>query len=299
MTSLGRHPNQRTLASLPAELRRTCVPETVRAWIRGETGATVLRVRRLPGASSSALHGLTLSDGRRLVLRRYVWRGFLDAEPIAPRRELDGLGLAFGRGLRVPEPVAADVTGEGVGDGVPVLLMAHLPGAPLAVPDLERLAGVAAAVHDTDPSGFSHEYFPWYRGTLSSPPPGSRLPHVWERAIELWPTAIPDYRPAFIHRDLHPGNVLWSRGELSGVVDWANVCRGPRGCDIAHCRANLLELSGPAAADRFLSAYEALTGETQHPYWEMASILEHEPAHWTPERLARWEPYLARAVKAI
>ena len=81
------HPNRRPISSLPKELRRTTVPPQVRDWVTRETGATVVRAKRLPGASTTAIHGLSLSDGTRLVLRRYVWPGFVEDEPIAPRRE--------------------------------------------------------------------------------------------------------------------------------------------------------------------------------------------------------------------
>ena len=117
--------------------------------------------------------------------------------------------------------------------------------------------------------------------------------------MQLWHDAVPAYRPTFVHRDFHPGNVLWRRGRLSGVVDWANACRGPAGCDLAHCRANLMELSGRESADRFLAAYKSLTGEDYHPYWEVASVLEHGPSHWTPQRLAQAEPRLALAVRSL
>jgi Ser/Thr protein kinase RdoA (MazF antagonist) len=122
---------------------------------------------------------------------------------------------------------------------------------------------------------------------------------LWEKALELWHDDMPPYKATFIHRDFHPGNVLWSRRRASGVVDWANACRGPRGCDVAHCHANLIELSGPETADRFVASYESLTGDVLHPYWELASILEHDSSYWTPGRLATYEPYLARAVQSI
>jgi hypothetical protein len=51
------------------------------------------------GRSSTAVHGLRLFDGRRLVLRRYVWPAFLEDEPVAPSRELDALRFGFARGL--------------------------------------------------------------------------------------------------------------------------------------------------------------------------------------------------------
>jgi aminoglycoside phosphotransferase (APT) family kinase protein len=271
----------------------------VREWVARETGATILKTRRLPGASSTAVHGLHLSDGRRLVLRRYVWPGFLVDEPIAPQREVDALRFASSRGLPVPEVVAADVTGTDVGDTVPVLLMTFLPGRAVAAPDLVKLAEVAAAIHDTDPGDFGHDYFPWYESYPLAPPVASTWPELWEAALGLWRGAMPAFTPAFIHRDFHPGNVLWVRGRASGIVDWPNACRGPWGCDIAHCRANLIWLSGYEAADEFLASYEAITGRSYDPYWELASIMEHGPSHWSPQRLAESEPLLERAVASI
>jgi hypothetical protein len=293
------HPNQRRLSSLPVELRRPPVPEAVRSWIARETGAAVVRIRRLPGASSTAVHGLYLSNGTRLALRRYVWPGFLEDEPVAPVRELEALRFAFSRGLQVPEVLAADPTGEEVGDGVPGLSMSFLPGRAVGVPDLDRLAEVAASIHDVAPEGFSHDYFPWYQSTTHAPPAAARTPALWEKAIETWLEAMPTYQPRFVHRDFHSGNVVWTRRKLSGVVDWANACRGPWGCDIAHCRDNLITLSGQEAADRFLDAYESVTGRTYHPYWEIASVLEHGPSHRTPQHVANSEKRLDQALRCL
>jgi len=259
----------------------------------------VLRVTRLPGASTTAVHCLHLSDGTRLVSRRYAWPGFLQAEPAAPAREVDALRLAFSAALPVPEVVATDLTGNEVGDQVPLVLMTFLPGRAVAAPDLGRLAEVAAAIHAVEPAGFPHDYFPWYQGSKVGPPAMSTWPALWEAAIEVWTGAVPDYRPTFVHRDFHPGNVLWTRGRVTGVVDWANACRGPWGCDIAHCRANLTGLSGLGDADRFLAAYESITGTTYDPYWEVASVLEHGPSDWTAESVAESEPRLARALASM
>ena len=298
-SQMTRHPNQRTLASLPAELRRTTVPGPVREWIWRIMGSAVVRVLRLPGASSTAVHRVDLADAGRIVLRRYVWPGFLEAEPDAPAREAEVLRFASHRGLPVPALIAADPSGADVGDGVPVLLMTHLAGRAVSVPDLSRLADVAASIHGVDADDLGHEYFPWYEAEMTTPPPLTRQPKLWEKAIELWRNARPVYEPTLIHRDFHPGNVLWSRGRATGVVDWANACRGPLGCDLAHCRNNLRTLADPATADEFVRVYESLTGDALDPLWIMAGHLEHDHAHWTPERLALDEPDLAAAVAAI
>jgi aminoglycoside phosphotransferase (APT) family kinase protein len=293
------HPNQRELASLPRELRRTVVPAAVRAWVERETGTAVTKVRRLTGASSTAVHVLTLGDGSRVALRRYVWPGFLESEPEAPGREVDALRFASHAGLRVPDVLAADVTGEDIGDGVPALLMSMVPGRAVGLPDLHALAEVAAEIHAVDATAFGHDYFPWYADTTVTPPAAARRPALWERAIVVWQQEMPAFGSGLLHRDFHPGNVLWSRRRMSGVVDWANACRGPWSCDVAHCRWNLIGLGGDAAADEFLAAYESITGATYHPYWEIASTLEHGPSHWTAATVPASEDRLARALSAL
>ncbi|MDQ3897493.1 MAG: aminoglycoside phosphotransferase family protein, partial [Actinomycetota bacterium] len=192
---------------------------------------------------------------------------------------------------------AADITGDVVGDGVPSILMTFLRGRAVGVPDLEALAEVAAAIHDVDAAGFDHEYFPWYRETTTGPPPSATRPELWDRAIDRWVHDMPAYRPTFVHRDFHPGNVLWSGGRSTGVVDWANACRGPWGCDVAHCRAQLMGLAGPEAGDRFVAAYQSLTARTLDPYWEIASVLEHGPSGYDPDTIARSERRLERALR--
>lgn len=291
------HPNRRDPASLPRELRRAPVPERVRAWVADATGVAVQSVHRLPGASSTAVHLVRLATGDRVVLRRYVWPGFLEDEPIAPRREVDALVFARRHGLPAPEVVAADVGGVSTGDGVPTILMTLVPGRPVGIPDLRALADVAATIHDVAPDGFPHHYFPWYQDTTTREPASATRPDLWRDAIDRW-RDLPNDSPVFIHRDFHPGNVLWSRGRPTGIVDWANACSGPWGCDVAHCRGNLIELSGPEAADRFLAAYEAVTGRVYDLVWEIASVLEHGPSYWTAIRIEQSEQRLERAFRA-
>ncbi|MEZ5244769.1 MAG: aminoglycoside phosphotransferase family protein [Acidimicrobiales bacterium] len=263
------------------------------------TGRNVVRVRRLPGASSAAVHRLDLDDATAVVLRRYLWKGFLESEPDAPAREVDCVHFARAAGLAVPDVIAVDLAGDDIGDGVPAILMSFLRGRVVAVPNISRLAEVAASIHAIDADQLGHDYFAWYDSEMMTPPPGSSSPELWDRAIEIRRTQLAEYTPTLIHRDFHPGNVMWLRGQLSGVVDWANACRGPFGCDLAHCRSNLRELAGIATGDEFVAAYQSLTGDELHPYWVLAGHLEHSHRHWNPERLARDEPDLALAVSEL
>lgn len=296
---MTRHPNHRPAASLAPELRRTTVPGLVRAWVRRETGAAVVRVRRLQGASSAAVHALLLDDGRRVVLRRYVWSGFIESEPEAPGREVDALRFASARSLPVPSVLAADVDGSSIGDAVPALLMSMVRGAPDAVPDLDELAATAASVHAVDARGLGHQYFRWYDRDTDAVPPNATQPALWARAIDTWREPIPTHTDALVHRDFHPGNVLWARGAVTGIVDWANACSGPVGCDVAHCRANLIDLAGWDEADAFQRAHERLTGVEHHPWFEVASVLENDVHRLSASWIAVAEERLGRALASL
>jgi aminoglycoside phosphotransferase (APT) family kinase protein len=66
----------------------------------------------------------------------------------------------------------------------------------------------------------------------------------------------------FTHGDFHPGNVLWQRGRITGVVDWSAARLDARWSELAYCRADLCLLLGPDVADRLADAYCGIVGET-------------------------------------
>jgi aminoglycoside phosphotransferase (APT) family kinase protein len=95
---------------------------------------------------------------------------------------------------------------------------------------------------------------------------------VWERAIEIFHGPILDDDRTFIHRDFYPGNVLWQRKMVSGLVDWEAASVGPRSMDVAHCRINLL-YKGLDTAEVFTREWEHTTGRTFHRWADIATII--------------------------
>jgi aminoglycoside phosphotransferase (APT) family kinase protein len=77
-----------------------------------------------------------------------------------------------------------------------------------------------------------------------------------------------------IHRDYHPGNVLWRAGKVTGVVDWQDACQGPASVDVAWCRLMIMSRIGMDAADRLVSCWEAASGRAYHPWPEVALLVE-------------------------
>lgn len=135
---------------------------------------------------------------------------------------------------------------------------------------------------------------------MSRPPGWARYPRVWERAAEISQGPAPGLPAVLIHRDFHPGNVLWRRGKVSGVVDWQAACTGPAVADVAHCRVNLLTF-GIGAAERFTTCWQHASGTAYHPWADVVTIvgfLDDLRDDWGPERLLI-EDMLTRAVAEL
>ncbi len=289
-------------------LLRSRPPRQALAWAAARLGGPVISARALRGGMSSAVHLLTVREGtgrrRQAVLRRYV-RPELNAEdPDIAEREARALGVAASAG--VPTPALLAVDPAGMQAGVPAVLMSRLPGRVDWWPSdvgrwLRRLAGVLPAIHAAPlpPAGligpFALDLPASYR-----PPSWARDPRVWERAAEISQGPAPVLPEVLVHRDFHPGNVLWRRGRVSGVVDWQAACTGPAVIDVAHCRVNLLTL-GTDATERFTAWWQRTAGAPYHPWADVVTIigfLDDLRDDWGSERFLV-EDMLARAVAEL
>jgi len=223
------------------------------------------------------MYRLDLADeaGTQLVLRCYVRPDLNEEEPDLASRESAALAVASTAALPTPELVAVDPDGEA--SGVPLVLMTWLPGnvvwdprAPR--PWLTRMAELLPAIHDAGPIGDDVGKYFNYEQRSYSPPKWATNPGVWERAIELFHGPVLDTDRCFVHRDFHPGNLLWRRGRVTGVVDWQSACVGPPSVDIGHCRANVLGYA-PELADWFTYLAEQAMGRPFHPWADIAALI--------------------------
>jgi aminoglycoside phosphotransferase (APT) family kinase protein len=256
-------------------LLRTRPPRQALDWAGAALGATVTSARALRGGTASAVHALTVTGrggAREVVLRRYV--RFDPDEPDMAARE--ARALTFAAHLDVPTPGLLAVDARGDDAGVPAVLMSWLPGSVRWWPaDADRwLAGLAALlpVIHAAPLPAPVPPFTPYRQDCYQPPAWARWPRIWERAVDIYFAPVPAGPQVFLHRDFHPGNVLWQRGRVSGVVDWPGASIGPPSADVGHCRANLFPY-GAGAVDRFTRAWADLTGRTYHPWADVVTII--------------------------
>jgi aminoglycoside phosphotransferase (APT) family kinase protein len=258
-------------------LLRSRPPRQALDWAGSALGGTVTATRALRGGTASAVHLLTVARPggvTRVVLRRYVREGLnLEGRDMAER---EARALAFTAHLDVPTPELLAVDPRGEEAGTPAVLMSRLPGAVRWwPPDSDRwLAGLAAllpVIHAAPLPSPVPAFVP-YRQDSYQLPAWARRPRIWAQAVEIYHQPVPEGPRVFLHRDFHPGNVLWQRGKVTGVVDWPGASTGPPSADVGHCRANLFAYGATAVA-RFTQVWENLTGATYDPWADVVTII--------------------------
>ena len=272
---------------MPAEMTRRPPARTLR-WVEAAVGpgARVVRTQRLRNAWAAAIHAIDVEhdgDQHALVLRRWA-RHDIPPDVGVVENEAAALSLLSGHDLPTPRLVAADAAGTEC--DVPAVLMTRVSGRDDINPArldawLDGLAATHAAIRAVAvPPGVLGYYRPWGWDTVTAPPPWSSQPDAWARAIEIVHTGVPETELVLCHRDFHPGNVLWSRGRVSGVVDWTHACRGAPAADVAHCRLNLITLFDLETADAFTARCEPV----EHlPWFDLADVVslgESPPEVW-------------------
>jgi aminoglycoside phosphotransferase (APT) family kinase protein len=154
--------------------------------------------------------------------------------------------------------------------------MTRLPGRVDVTPAgpegwLRQIAAMAARIHDVQVMAA-----PPFRSRIDATAPvvpaSATRPAVWEAAFGILRQRAPETATRFIHRDLQHFNLLWRRGRLTGVGDWATSCTGPADFDVRHCRLNLAVLFGADWAERLRLAYEAEAGRAVDPWWDLYAV---------------------------
>ncbi|MGE7436263.1 phosphotransferase family protein [Kitasatospora sp. NPDC001175] len=272
--------------------------QRTRAWVRRHLapGEEIVRAERMAGGWTSTMRRLHVHgpDGeRRLVLRSFVRPFYLRHADGLLRREsgvlrlLDGLA---GRPVPAARLVAVDPGGEHCDH--PSLLMTLLPGSVrldrgTAGARIPLLADQLARIHRTPAAGADRPraYQAWVTpGSVRIPEPTGR-PGLWQRAVDAIRQPAPPFRGCFLHRDFHPGNVLFTDGgtggtpRIGGVVDWVETSWGPAELDLAHCSTALALLHGVDTALHLEREYLAAGGRLgpHQRYWRLLDALAFAP----------------------
>jgi len=254
------------------------------AWVAASMGrgSRIVGYRRLTGGVCSAVNRLTVERrGVRtfVVLRQYP--GGFGEESL--EKEIANLAVVAGSGLPVPSVLAADVAGASTG-GLPSLLMTRLPGHVHLTPAeprswMEKIAEIAVLLHSLDLP--AKKFRPWTDSWIAAPdslqvPFDARKPAVWKAAFGVMAAPPPKDTPVFLHGDLLPVNMLWSRGRITGLTDWNGIQRGARAIDVGHCRRYLAALYSPDWSEQLRSLYESLAGVALDPWWDLYALLHYD-----------------------
>lgn len=282
-------------AALHDQLRGS-VPDRALAWVEQETGRRVVDQQPLEGGRAAAVHRLLFDSGDDLVLQRFVLDWVLE-EPWTPANEAMIFELLADTPVPAPQLVAADPEGEST--GAPAVLMTALSGEVIWDPPdldawLDGLVETVLMIHQVEPAAGLRDWEPYAPEEV--PPTWTRHRWAWERAIAAYEDERPASDRVFLHRDFHPGNLLWQRGRVSGIVDWGSSCAGPPEEDISHCRANLAGHHGQAVADEFLTRWLRATGRSEyHPYWDLLDVVSMGGAGPSP----RLDEFVAAAASRL
>lgn len=257
-------------------------PDHAIRWVERVTGGAVARVVRLRGGSSSAMHAVTVRSSAgataRFVLRRYVRSDVTAGQPDIADREVRTLHLVEKVGPVTPAVVACDLDGDDV--GVAAILMTVVPGRPNAIEPgrgaWRRLAETAVAIQAAPIGrGDGVQAFFGYEPRRSTPPPWMGDARLWDRALTIFRDSGGRREGGvFLHRDFHTGNVLWRRGQLTGVVDWQSASIGPASVDVAYMRLGLLDRYGPEAATDFLRLAKDVSGLVNDPWVDVVLLVD-------------------------
>jgi aminoglycoside phosphotransferase (APT) family kinase protein len=246
-------------------------------------GGRVLRVRPMRGGISARVHLVRLATPDRGARDVVVVRFDADwhrAEDDVAGREFKLLQALARTDLPVARPLLVE---DGSIFGWPTLITTRLPGRNWLNPPpnrfeayIRQMAHLLVRVHcvGIDDLDFVPRQATPLDRTLEE---ASELADPIERAVwrELHaarPRTCP--RRVLVHNDYWPGNLLWRRGRLVGLVDWEAPRLGDAGRDVGTCHGDVSMLFGHAAAERFLETYIEAGGESGENlrFWKLYHV---------------------------
>lgn len=275
--------------------------EDALAWAGSVLGSPVVSHEALAGGMTSTMLALRDASGGEAVLRLMTeepWR--THGVELTTRERAAQLLLAD---TDVPAPHSLGLEAD-LG-GVAAHLMTRLPGEPQDVIDdvvLLSMARMLATIHDLRPAEPFRTFQSWAWEAKWVVPSWTEHPESWRRAFELLAGPEPAYEPTLLHRDFSHRNLLWTDGEITGVVDWVETSTGPAWLDAAHAATNLAVAFGTAAAEGFVAHWSATSGTVPEPYWLVMDAVGFLPPPGRPPmfgdraQLARLDAWLDRLV---
>ena len=140
------------------------------------------------------------------------------------------------------------------------MLMTYLEGT-IEIPEiknfgfLNKMVGILKNIHNVDtkilptlPCRFDPTY------DLFEFLPNARINKELKAILKDYDTSYSG-KPVLLHGDFWPGNILWTKDEISGVLDWEYAAIGDPVSDLAVASLELKYDYGKRGVDRFLDLY--------------------------------------------
>ncbi len=261
------------------------VPE-LRSWVERLTGGEVVEWHRLvAGNSRTTWSADVVAAGERtpLVVRVDTGDGPFSDTPLTLAREAAIYADMQDRGVAVPRTYGYD-------DRLGAVVLERVDGEPAWGPDvLSALLEQLAHLHTVDLVDL--------RGGWAEPAAIADL-ELWaaiaERRVEprspFVDFAVPFLRERFpgeperlvvVHGDSGPGNLLWARGRITGLLDWELAHIGDPHDDLAFLsvRAALhgidLDDFGRHVRERYAAHAHVVLDEGRLRYWQAVGVLRN------------------------
>ena len=252
-------------------------------------GAHVMRARRLRGGLGARTQVLDIEDAAgvrsKAVLRVYL-PGRTTLTPERARREFRTIELVQAAGVPSPRPLYLDAEGEHF--DTPAMLLSYLPGRPVQRPRdvgawTEQLARAMLAIHAVSPDKHDLSWLrPLGREEIASDLASQQeevaahedsLARETLAALEVNLDRVAWQAPSLVHDDFWPGNTVWLRGRLIGVIDWADARLGDPRVDLPQCRLDALLVNGFEVCDALQDAYVRLSPRPVADTWYFDLLL--------------------------
>lgn len=222
-------------------------------------GADLVAFDRLTGGTSADVWRLDIADDdgpRSVVYRRHEPGDLKDHGGGVAHKEFHLLERLHERSFPVPRPLLVDTDEQ-------VLVTEFVAGEPAVAPAkltgaLDQMVELLARLHDFDVAALDRYVVPALEDPLEHLPgalPASEAGRRLGAALARGAVGLPAARPALVHGDFWPGNLLWHRGRIAALIDWEDACVGDPHADLACARVELLCEYGDAASEYFTSAY--------------------------------------------
>ncbi|HEX9641648.1 MAG TPA: phosphotransferase [Candidatus Krumholzibacteria bacterium] len=247
------------------------------------------------GARTQVLDIEDAAGARSKVVLRVYLPGRTTLTPDRARREFRTIELVQSAGVPSPRPLYLDAEGEYLGE--PAMLLSYLPGRSMYQPRgvnvwVRELAQAMHAIHAVTPDRHDLSWLPRRgREELAAELEGMRervdahedgIAREAFAALEANQDRIAWVEPCLIHEDFWPGNTVWFRGRLTGVIDWANACLGDPRLDPAQCCIDSHLVNGAGVSEALRDAYAALASRAVPDQWYfdlyvgLRGLLEYE-----------------------